>query len=144
MRRGAAVLLALSLAGCVETPEPLPQSATAPECEIGQIVDGDTFVLACKGKPRVLARLTGVDSPEIAAANCPAERAKGAAARAYLQDLVQRVPVTDARYGARIADSQRQLVKVRLGGEDLAGIMVAAGHARRISGTDRPDWCAAG
>jgi endonuclease YncB( thermonuclease family) len=141
--RAAAVLTALFLTGCVETPEPRPDLTEVPACAIDQIVDGDTFVVACKGK-RVLGRLSGVDSPEIGSAVCPAERAKGQAARTYLQELVAKAPVTDVRYGARIADSQRQLVDIELGGEDLAGLMVAAGHARRISGTDRPDWCSAG
>lgn len=143
MMRGAVVLLALSLAGCVETPEPLPQAKATADCTVGQIVDGDTFVLSCKGKPRVLARLTGVDAPEISAANCPAEQRKGQAARAYLESLVASALVTDVRYGARIPDGPRQLVEVELGGQDLAGLMVAGGHAQRVTGTDRPDWCAA-
>ncbi len=140
-RPGAALLVALALAGCVEAPEPL--SDAAPACRIDTIVDADSFVVECNGK-RVYGRLSGVDAPEIAAANCPAERAQGQLARAYLQELVAETPVTDVRYGARIKESQRQLVDVELGGSDLAGLLVAAGQARRISGSDRPDWCAAG
>jgi endonuclease YncB( thermonuclease family) len=140
--RGAAILALVAVAGCVEVPESRPQPGTAIVCEIGPIVDGDTFVLTCPGKARVLARLSSVDSPEIAAANCPKERVQGQVARAYLQDLVDRNTVTDVRYGARLPDKQRRLVEVRLGERDLGELMVAGGHAQPISGSERIDWCA--
>lgn len=140
--RAAAGLVILALVGCVETPvSPPPVSDAGPSCSIGPVVDGDTFVLDCRGK-RTLARLTDVDAPEIAAARCPAERRKGAAARAYLLELVDQSPVSGVTYGERIEDSARQLVRVDLGGEDLAGLMVAGGHAKRMVGGERPDWCA--
>lgn len=141
MRRGAAVLLLLVIAGCVETTKPLPAAST---CKIGEIVDGDTFVVTCQGSD-VLARLSGVDAPEFgAAAACPTERAKGRDAREYLQELVALKPVTEVQFGAKVAGDQRQFAQVKLDGEDLASLMIAAGHARSTLGSTQTNWCSAG
>ncbi len=140
MIRRAAVSLAaaLAVAGCVEPPAPQP--VAEPECRVTEVVDGDTLALSCKGRPAVMARLIGVDAPEIATAKCPGEYARGVEARQRLQALVDAGPVTAVRYGGTVSDGRRQ-VSLEVAGQDLGRGMLASGLAKPFDGKDYRDWC---
>ena len=138
MRPRLSIVAALALAGCVDTP--LPPSDGAPECRVTEVVDGDTFGLSCGGKPAELARLRGVDAPEIARANCPDERAKGQRARQGLERLVAEASVTDVRFAGR-HDDGRRLVDLEIGGRDVGQTLIAEGLARPLVGEAYSWWC---
>lgn len=140
MRGATAGLVALAflpLAACVEPDSP----AGGQSCRVAEVVDGDTLGLACEGGPEVLARLKGVDAPEIARARCPAERAKGQEARRTLERLVAGGAVTRAVFAGKHSDG-RSLVALEIDGRDVGQAMIAAGMARAFSDEVYPDWCA--
>lgn len=139
-RAGIAVAL-VAMIGCVPVPE-----ADAPkvaECRVTDIVDGDTFTLACSGQAEQRARLSGVDAPEIATASCAAERERGRVARAHLAELFSRGPISAVRFGEVLSDGRRA-VSLDVGGEDLARAMLATGHARPFTDGTYTDWCSQG
>lgn len=130
------VFCAAALTACVE---PAPPAATR-DCTVSYVVDGDTVHLNCGGAT-LKARLVGYDTPEVFSPQCAAEKAAGDAATGVLQSLVAADPVTAAvfqgqdRYG-------RALVRLEIGGQDVAQVMIGTGLARSYAGRQRPDWCA--
>jgi len=96
-------------------------SAWAESMKVTHVTDGDTlWALPAQGGKPVKLRLAGIDAPEIC-------QAGGLAARAALANRVARrtVVVTTRRHD----DYGRAVATVHLGGEDMAGWMVAQGHA---------------
>lgn len=84
-------------------------------------------------------RVMGVDTPELGGARCPAEYAAAVAARAFTQSALDRGPVRIEptrrdRYG-------RTLARVYVGDQDLAGMLIHAGHGREYHGEKRAPWC---
>lgn len=139
----APVLALWLLAGCVA-----PQGAASrhddaspSDCRVTYVVDGDTVHLACRGRGLVKARLLGFDTPEVFSPACPAERRAGQEATQILQQMVRTAPVTRAefrghdRYG-------RDLVRLEIGGRDVARSMIGTGLALPYAGGRHPDWCA--
>ena len=101
------------------------------------VVDGDTVDV-----DGVRHRLVGLDAPEIFHARCPAERDRGILAAARLIALL-------AEGGVRVVDVEgrekwgRRLARLEGRGRDLAGALVAEGHARPYDGrAARQSWCA--
>jgi endonuclease YncB( thermonuclease family) len=117
-----------------------PVQASGGACRIIRVVDGDTVTLICDEEGMQSARLLGFDSPEKYAPKCTgelvaAERA-GWALRTMIQKadrLTLRREGTD-RYG-------RALVRLELDGQDVANLMIRAGHGRRYGGGPRGSWC---
>lgn len=96
-------------------------SAWAESMKVTHVTDGDTLWVRPAGGGRpVKLRMAGIDAPEIC-------QAGGLAARAALASRVARrtVLVTTRRHD----DYGRALATVHLDGEDMAGWMVAQGHA---------------
>lgn len=100
------------------------------------VVDGDTFWL--NGEK---VRIADINAPETHGAACPAEAARGEAAKRRLLTLLNAGPfdliVQDRaqdRYG-------RQLRVISRGGRSLGGVLVAEGLAEPWQGK-RGDWCA--
>lgn len=109
------------------------------ECRPGRVHDGDTFALVC-GAQVSTARLTGIDTPELTDARCPAERRAAEAARGALAGMIAAAGVVEiARHGTDRYG--RDLVALRLDGEDAARALIAAGHGRRYDGGARRGWC---
>jgi micrococcal nuclease len=109
-------------------------------CRILRVVDGDTVTLMCPEEGWESARIMGFDTPEKYAPKCldefwAAERA-GWALRALIQkaDRVGIAREGRDRYG-------RALVRLELDGQDVAGAMIKAGHARAYGGGLRGSWC---
>lgn len=107
-------------------------------CRIGAVLDGDTVQLIC-GAEIEPARLQGFDTPETRDAACAAERALGKRATQHLRGLVSgaRPGITDLghdKYG-------RRLIRLRLDGQEVADLMIAAGLATRYDGGQRIRWC---
>lgn len=99
------------------------------------VVDGDTFWLAGEK-----VRLSDINAPETAQAQCPAERELGEAAKLRLLALLNAGPVTLVdgprkrdRYGRRLALAVRK-------GESLGERLVAEGLAETWRGR-RSSWC---
>jgi endonuclease YncB( thermonuclease family) len=121
-------LLALSLAAVFTICGDAPRQTC--------VVDGDTIWLAGEK-----VRIADINAPETAQAACPAERARGEAARARLLALLnsgsfilENGPRSHDRYGRRLATLTRD-------GQSLGSILVAEGLAEPWRGK-RSDWCA--
>jgi endonuclease YncB( thermonuclease family) len=117
-----------------------PVQAADGTCRILRVVDGDTVTLMCGEEGMQSARLLGFDSPEKFSPQCTeeflaAERA-GWALRTMIQKA-ERLKLTREgvdRYG-------RALVTLELDGQDVADLMIRAGHGRRYGGGPRGSWC---
>lgn len=129
----------LALTVRAESAEPIRGTLILTEAEPIPIraVDGDTIAM---GTERI--RLVGYDTPETAFARCTAEKRLGLIAKARLQALLDRGPVTIHRTGKRDKYG-RTLASVRIDGRDVGAILIAEGMAVAYTGrTARIDWCA--
>ena len=109
-------------------------------CRILRVVDGDTVTLMCAEEGMQSARLVGFDTPEKFSPQCMAEfvaaERAGWAIRTFIQKA-DRLTLTREgtdRYG-------RALVRLELDGQDVAGLMIRAGHARAYGAGPRGGWC---
>ena len=108
-------------------------------CHADDVFDGDTLELIC-GTKAIRARLVGFDAPETHPSRCPAEAALGGRAKERLRGLasgagVEYQDMGHDKYG-------RDLVFMRVGGRDVAAVMIAEGLAVAYDGATRIDWCA--
>jgi micrococcal nuclease len=97
------------------------------------VVDGDTIRLAAGP-----VRLMGFDTPEMRG-KCLFERRKAQAASTRLAEILGAGYLTfewhgRGRYGRRLAIA-------RVGGRDIATILIAEGLARPYFGARRKGWC---
>jgi endonuclease YncB( thermonuclease family) len=131
------------LAGCVTTTDPTPPGAFSTAdtgCRVTYIADGDTIHMACPGTGEVKARLLGFDTPEVYSPGCTAELAAGQQATVILRQILRSGPITAARFEGHDRYG-RELVRLEVGGQDVAGKMIASGFAVPYSGGRSPDWC---
>ncbi len=136
-------ILTVGLAGCVATSAPTPQGpsgAVDTGCRVTYIADGDTIHMACPGTGEVKARLLGFDTPEVYSPGCGKELAAGQQATAILRQVLRSGPITSARFEGHDRHG-RELVRLEVAGQDVAGQMIASGLAVPYSGGRRPDWC---
>lgn len=99
------------------------------------VVDGDTFWL--EGEK---VRLADINAPETAQAGCPAERARGEAAKHRLLALLNAGPFELISSGRERDRYGRALRVARRGGRSLGAQLVAEGLAEPWRGR-RSDWC---
>ncbi|MDZ4777568.1 MAG: thermonuclease family protein [Alphaproteobacteria bacterium] len=104
-----------------------------------RVVDGDTVEVRGTNE-RV--RLANIDTPEAGdRAQCAAERAAAAAATVALRRLISRADSVQVQRTGRRDSYGRTVGFIRLDGDDLGRLMIAAGHARAWQGS-RQTWCA--
>lgn len=96
-------------------------------------VDGDSVLF--RGE-RI--RIMGVDSPEIHC-QCESECRAAWAAKRFTQNTLDGGAVTIERQG--LDKYRRTLARVYVNGQDLAAIIIAAGHGRPYHGEKRQSWC---
>jgi endonuclease YncB( thermonuclease family) len=114
------------------------------KAEVERVIDGDTIEVRARiwldQEVVVRVRLSGIDTPEITQADCPAERAKGLTARARLISLIQdqTVHLRDIHYGkyagrvvARVETDQ---------GLDISTWLLTSGLAAKYIGKSI-NWC---
>ena len=110
------------------------------------IADGDTLRTSLKLPCPLCAasvRIRGIDTPETGyLAKCPAERAKGLEARAFLLKLIEGKDTMMAKnvkwdkYGGRID------AIVEISGQDVGKLMIEKGFAKPYTGVGpKPNWC---
>jgi micrococcal nuclease len=131
------------LAGCVPATDPLsvkPLSTADTGCRVTYIADGDTIHMSCPGTGEVKARLLGFDTPEVYSPGCREELAAGHEATAVLRQVLASGPITSAQFEGNDRYG-RALVRLEVGGQDVARTMIASGYARPYSGGRHPDWC---
>jgi endonuclease YncB( thermonuclease family) len=146
---GAGVALVLAAGGAWYMMQPASASAATASEEALTVYwsDGDSGRLSDGTK----FRLHGIDAPETGSmkqrggAKCEAERALGYIAKEAALELTRdrRVTVSETRGQDRY---ERTVVRLSLGGEDVAGLLVAGGTHRAwdYDGREKkPDWCAA-
>ena len=113
---------------------------------IDHVVDGDTIAVKVEIwvdlTLDVNVRLEGVDAPETRFASCDAERAKGEAATAFVENLgLETLILNDVRHGKY---ARRVVARVMTpDGRNLSDMLVESGHAVYMP-DDSPnfDWCA--
>ena len=110
------------------------------------IADGDTIKttleLPCP-LCNVSVRILGIDTPESNhLAKCPAEQAKGIAAKKFLNDFISTAETMIVRnikwdkYGGRIDG----IVEIK--GVNVGAMMISNGYARAYTGLGpKSDWC---
>jgi micrococcal nuclease len=128
---------------CVAKTDPNPEGASAAGdtgCRVTYVADGDTVHLACPETGEVIARLLGFDTPEVYSPGCREELAAGQQATAILRQILRSGPITSARFEGHDRYG-RELVRLEVGGQDIARKMIASGYAVRYSGGRSPDWC---
>lgn len=109
-------------------------------CRLLSVADGDTFSARCPGLQTERIRIAGIDTPELSAPQCPAERADALAARNALSGLLgdgralRIEPREIDLYGRLVAD-------VSVGNQRIDAAMIALGHARPYDGGARQGWC---
>jgi endonuclease YncB( thermonuclease family) len=134
-----ALLILPTLADLVNAAMKPAVSAEGP-CRIVRVTDGDTLTLMCPADGVHSARLLGYDTPERYAPQCLDEFLAAERATWALRTLIQKADrITlrkegSDRYG-------RALVRLELDGQDVARLMIRAGHARAYSGGPRGSWC---
>lgn len=117
-----------------------PVQAADGSCRILRVVDGDTVTLMCAEEGMQSARLLGFDTPEKFSPQCTAEflaaEKAGWALRTFIQkaDRLKLTREGTDQYG-------RALVRLELDGQDVANLMIRAGHGRRYGGGPRGSWC---
>ncbi|MCU0829679.1 MAG: thermonuclease family protein [Tabrizicola sp.] len=110
------------------------------QCRIIRVVDGDTVTLLCDEDGIQSARLMGYDTPEKYAPNCMAEFVAAEQASWALRTILRKADRLEIsqdgtdQYG-------RALVTLRVDGQDVARLMIRAGHARQYGGGPRGSWC---
>lgn len=118
----------------------LAGARAADGCRVVSVVDGDTVRLWCPGRGVFAARMTGFDTPEVFSPSCVMELAAGLAATVHLRSLL--LTADRLSVGFRGQDRYgRALVSLATEGGSIAGLMIAAGHARPYAGGPRPGWC---
>lgn len=149
--KSALLIALLALVGALLDPSILPPigpTAGRPErinasftrCGQGRstacVVDGDTIRL---GQRRV--RLIGIDAPEIAGAQCPAERALGERSANRLLALVNAGEFDLVGHRFHNSDNHgRDLRLLRRGDASFGRQLIDDGLARRYFGSKR-SWC---
>jgi endonuclease YncB( thermonuclease family) len=92
--------------------------------------DDDTF--------KATFRIANIDTPEIRANKCDAERVLALKAKTFTADILKRGGVVITQVG--VGKYGRVLATVRRGDEDLGEALIAAGLARKRKGR-RDSWC---
>jgi micrococcal nuclease len=139
----ALLIATLPLAGCVTPTDPAPPQGPGTSdtgCRVTYVADGDTIHLACPETGEVKARLLGFDTPEVYSPRCRKELAAGQVATAILRQVLRSGPITEARFEGYDRYG-RELVRLEVGGQDVARRMIASGFAVPYSGGRHPDWC---
>jgi micrococcal nuclease len=110
-----------------------------------RLIDGDTFEASVEVYDRIWVtrsfRLRGVDTPEkLSKQVCERELAK--AATLFSADVLRKVKVIELRNVDEDKYAGRADATVMVDGQDLAVLLIAAGHARAYNGGKRLPWCA--
>ena len=110
------------------------------------ISDGDTIKTTLKlpcPLCNVSVRIVGIDTPESNyLAKCPAEQAKGIAAKKFLDNFISTADTMIVRnikwdkYGGRMDGT------VEIKGINVGAMMISNGFAKEYTGVGpKPDWC---
>jgi micrococcal nuclease len=117
-----------------------PVQAADGSCRILRVVDGDTVTLMCAEEGMQSARLLGFDAPEKFSPKCADEFLAAEQAGWALRTMIQKADrLKLAREG--VDQYGRALVRLELDGQDVANLMIRAGHGRRYGGGPRGSWC---
>ncbi|UYV35982.1 thermonuclease family protein [Rhodobacteraceae bacterium D3-12] len=131
---GASVAAWLFVVRMEEQPGPTAEVG----CVVSYVYDGDTVALSCDGREE-RARLVGFDTPETRNARCEAEAVAGKDATERLRALIAKGGVAFTRHGTD--KYGRSLIRLSVGGVDVAETMIREDYAVAYSAGTRIDWC---
>lgn len=135
-------------------PSPLqaaPTTDAITDFDITRVYDGDTFFInlpveTCQHD--VLCRdlgvrVIGVDTPEIRGGQCPEEKAAAYRARNFVRTLLQAASSVSLLEVKRDRNFRIDAIVVLDGKQNLASLIIAAGHGVFYSGKHAraQDWC---
>lgn len=139
------LLLALFFNATASTASPRRDVLPGPVFgEVIDVLDGDTFAVRMKvwigQEVETHVRLAGIDTPELRG-KCAAERAKAAAAKQALADLLADGKVT--LYNIRLEKYAGRVLAqaTNTSGVVLAEKLLDTGYARPYAGAKRRGWC---
>jgi endonuclease YncB( thermonuclease family) len=112
--------------------------------EITSVYDADTFRVNIANWPaiageRIPIRVRGVDAPEIRA-RCDAEKYAAREAKQFTVAALRGAQVVELHNMDR-GKYFRILADVYVDGQNLAELLIAAGHGRPYQGGKREGWC---
>jgi len=109
-------------------------------CEVAEVMDVRTVRLSCGNEARV-ARLAGLDVPDMEEPGCEVERAHGALGRDRLRVLLEEDDVAVFRVGD-VAEDGAVPVRMTVADEDVADRLVREGLAAKAGGGGAAvNWC---
>jgi micrococcal nuclease len=117
-----------------------PVAGESGACRILNVIDGDTVTLMCPEEGIERARILGFDTPEKYSPKCVAEFIAAERATWALRTLIQKADRLKLTHDGR-DQYRRALIRLELDGQDVAGRMIRAGHARTYGGGPRGSWC---
>ncbi len=103
-----------------------------------RVIDGDSVQLLGIAN----ARLAGLDTPEIRGSHCLAEKQLGRKAAERLAELLSEGTPSLTWMGTRLDKFARPLVRIAVGGRDVAETLIAEGYGRAYEKGARKGWCA--
>lgn len=115
-------------------------TATPDGCRILWVTDGDTVRAWCPDGGVTPVRLKGYDTPEVTSPGCVSEWIDGTIATGALLWHALRAGESSLTVDGRDR-YDRALGRLVLDGRDIAGTMIAEGHARPYDGGPRGSWC---
>lgn len=102
-----------------------------------RVIDGDTLAV---DEQRI--RLIGFDAPEMRTAKCPGEQMLAGAAKLRMQMMVASPERVSLVLSGRRDRWGRELGTLKVGGEDVAAVMIREGLAHPYAGRGkRQGWC---
>jgi endonuclease YncB( thermonuclease family) len=110
------------------------------ECRVLNVIDGDTVTLMCAASGLGRARITGYDTPEKYAPKCLSEFVAAEQATWALRTIIRKAERLEFTHDGT-DQYGRALVVLRVDGQDVARLMIRAGHARQYGGGPRGSWC---
>lgn len=129
----------LTLAGLVACADMrAPYLGVETGCSAGYVYDGDTIEMLCHGR-KTTARLVGFDAPETKSPRCAAEAEWGHRATLRLRELAKQPQIELFQQG--FDKYSRDLVVMRVGGVDVAEIMIDEALGVAYAGGKRRNWC---
>ena len=110
-------------------------------------IDGDTLRADVPVWPGMLAddvsiRVIGVDTPEISAPKCPAEKSAGLAAKEFTEAwIMANYPIFIGSIKPDKYSGRFDAIVIGSNGTRLSDALIQAGHGRAYNGGVRQTWC---
>jgi endonuclease YncB( thermonuclease family) len=108
-------------------------------CDVALVMDGDTVKISCPGYELASGRILGYDSPE-KNARCIPEYILAIRATWALRIMLWQARTVEINQNGKDR-YDRDLIELRINGNDVKAAMINKGVARAYNGGRRGSWC---